>query len=78
LSQHSAAGPKIALATGGIACNKRRQQPSIVQGETCETEQAKVERSELLALCLDCGKKLKMLKRHLMTDHGLAPEEYRA
>jgi predicted transcriptional regulator len=28
-------------------------------------------------ICLDCGKKLKMLKRHLMTDHGMAPEQYR-
>ena len=28
--------------------------------------------------CLEDGKKLKMLKRHLMTDHGLTPEEYRA
>jgi predicted transcriptional regulator len=28
--------------------------------------------------CLEDGKKLKMLKRHLMTDHGLTPEAYRA
>ena len=28
-------------------------------------------------VCLDCGKKFKMLKRHLMTDHGMTPEEYR-
>jgi len=28
-------------------------------------------------ICLDCGKKLKMLKRHLMTDHSLTPEQYR-
>ncbi len=28
--------------------------------------------------CLECGEKLKMLKRHLMTDHGLTPEDYRA
>ncbi|AXK43693.1 MucR family transcriptional regulator [Erythrobacter aureus] len=27
--------------------------------------------------CLDCGKKMKMLKRHLNTEHGLTPEEYR-
>ena len=27
--------------------------------------------------CLDCGKKMKMLKRHLSTDHGLTPDEYR-
>lgn len=27
--------------------------------------------------CLECGAKLKMLKRHLHTDHGLSVEEYR-
>lgn len=27
--------------------------------------------------CLECGAKLKMLKRHLDTDHGLTPAEYR-
>ena len=29
-------------------------------------------------ICLEDGKKMKMLKRHLMTDHGLTPAEYRA
>ena len=28
-------------------------------------------------VCLDCGKHLSMLKRHLMTDHRLMPEQYR-
>ena len=28
-------------------------------------------------ICLEDGKKMKMLKRHLMTDHGLTPEDYR-
>lgn len=28
-------------------------------------------------VCLEDGMKFKMLKRHLMTDHGLTPEEYR-
>ena len=27
--------------------------------------------------CLDCGMELKMLKRHLMTHHGMTPEQYR-
>lgn len=27
--------------------------------------------------CLECGAKMKMLKRHLNTDHGLTPAEYR-
>jgi predicted transcriptional regulator len=29
-------------------------------------------------VCLEDGKKLKMLKRHLMTSFGLTPDEYRA
>ncbi len=28
-------------------------------------------------VCLEDGKKQKMLKRHLMTNHGLTPNEYR-
>jgi predicted transcriptional regulator len=27
--------------------------------------------------CLECGKQMKMLKRHLSTDHGLSVDEYR-
>lgn len=29
-------------------------------------------------VCLEDGKKMKMLKRHLMTDHKMTPEQYRA
>ena len=29
-------------------------------------------------VCLEDGKKLKMLKRHLMTHYNMTPEEYRA
>jgi predicted transcriptional regulator len=28
--------------------------------------------------CLECGARMKMLKRHLGTDHGMTPAEYRA
>jgi predicted transcriptional regulator len=28
-------------------------------------------------VCLEDGKRMKMLKRHLMTDHGMTPDEYR-
>jgi predicted transcriptional regulator len=28
-------------------------------------------------ICLDDGKKLKMLKRHLMTHYGMTPDDYR-
>ena len=29
-------------------------------------------------ICLEDGKKLKMLRRHLMTHHGMTPDDYRA
>src|SRR3954468_17244535 len=29
-------------------------------------------------VCLEDGKKMKMLKRHLRTDHGMTPAEYRS
>jgi predicted transcriptional regulator len=28
-------------------------------------------------VCLDCGKRQKMLKRHLMTNHAMTPDQYR-
>jgi predicted transcriptional regulator len=28
-------------------------------------------------VCLDCGKGFKTLKRHIGTDHGMTPDEYR-
>lgn len=28
-------------------------------------------------VCLVCGRKLKMLKRHLASDHGMTPDDYR-
>jgi predicted transcriptional regulator len=28
-------------------------------------------------ICMECGKKMTMLKRHLMTEHGLAIDQYR-
>jgi predicted transcriptional regulator len=29
-------------------------------------------------VCLECGASLKMLKRHLATDHDMTPDQYRA
>lgn len=37
---------------------------------------ASVKRDHLV--CLEDGKKMKMLKRHLATDHGMSPADYRA
>jgi predicted transcriptional regulator len=29
-------------------------------------------------VCLDCGQSFKILKRHILTDHQLTPDQYRA
>jgi len=34
--------------------------------------------TEDFIICLEDGKKLKMLKRHLMTAYGMTPDDYRA
>lgn len=57
-------------------------------GLSAETPAATVEQVPAVSLrssikpdfivCLEDGKKLKMLKRHLMTDHQMTPSEYRA
>jgi predicted transcriptional regulator len=44
--------------------------------EPAVSVRASVKRDHIV--CLEDGKKMKMLKRHLMTDHGLTPAEYRA
>ena len=33
--------------------------------------------SDKILTCLECGMKMKMLKRHLLTVHGMTPEDYR-
>lgn len=40
------------------------------------TVRASIKRDHLV--CLEDGKKMKMLKRHLMTEHGMTPTEYRS
>lgn len=55
-------------------------------GETAPVEEEKPEpavsvRSSVKKdhlVCLEDGKKMKMLKRHIMTEHGMTPDEYRA
>ena len=48
--------------------NKPRPDPAVsVRSSTKRTH----------IVCLDCGKKMKMLKRHLSTEHGMTPDDYR-
>jgi predicted transcriptional regulator len=47
-----------------------------VAPEPAVSVRASVKRDHLV--CLEDGKKMKMLKRHLMTKHGMTPADYRA
>lgn len=59
-----------ALANLGAPAPVAEERP-----EPAVTVRASVKRDHLV--CLEDGKKMKMLKRHLMTEHGMSPEEYR-
>lgn len=47
----------------------KRQKPAVTIGKSVTPDHI---------ICLEDGKKQKMLKRHLRTAHGMTPEEYRA
>ena len=51
------------------------QQPVLPKPESAVTVRQSVTAGHIV--CLDCGKHFSMLKRHLMTDHKLTPEQYR-
>ena len=50
--------------------------PEVVKQEPAVSIRASVKPDYIV--CLEDGKKLKMLKRHLMTSYGLTPDAYRA
>ncbi len=64
----------IHATLGGLA--------SGVPGEVATTQKPAVNMKKSITpeyvICLEDGKKLKMLKRYLRTRYGLSPEEYRA
>lgn len=60
-----------ALAALGEAAEPVEDRP-----EPAVSVRSSVKRDHLI--CLEDGKKMKMLKRHLMTEHGMSPDEYRA
>ena len=60
-----------ALSTLGRVAGVKEERP-----EPAVTVRASVKKDHIV--CLDCGKRMKMLKRHLSTEHGITPDEYRA
>ena len=53
---------------GGGLSSEARPEPAV-------SVRASLKKDHLV--CLDCGQKMKMLKRHLSTEHNLTPDEYR-
>ena len=60
-------------ALSGIGGEGEREEP---RPDPAVSVRASVKKDHIV--CLDCGKKMKMLKRHLSTEHGLSIDEYKA
>ena len=58
----------LAGLDGSRASHETRPEPAV-------SVRSSVKKDHIV--CLDCGKKMKMLKRHLSTEHGMTPDEYR-
>ena len=59
----------LASLGGAPAPVEEKQQPAVSVRASIKPE---------YIVCLEDGKKLKMLKRHLMTHYGMTPDDYRA
>ena len=56
------------LANGRAPAGNGRQDPAVSVKKSVTPD---------YIICLECGRKQKMLKRHLRTTYGLSPEQYR-
>ena len=56
------------LAGGKLAGAPARHEPAVPVKKSVTPD---------YIICLECGKKQKMLKRHIRTAYGLSPEQYR-
>ena len=50
-------------------------EPEEVRPDPAVSVRASIKKDHIV--CLDCGKKMKMLKRHLMTEHDMTIDDYR-
>ena len=65
----------ITTVYGALAGLGGTPQVEEARPEPAVSVRASVKRDHLV--CLEDGKKMKMLKRHLMTEHGMTPDDYR-
>ena len=66
---HAVSQEAPASLNGGAQAGVTRQQPAVPIIDCFNAD---------YLICLEDGKKMKMLKRHLRTEYNLSPEEYRA
>ena len=67
--------PSLIQNVYGALAGLGAEEVEVARPEPAVSVRASVKNDHLV--CLEDGKKMKMLKRHLMTDHGLTPDEYR-
>lgn len=60
-------------ALAGLSSGESAEEP---RPDPAVSVRSSVKKDHLV--CLDCGKKMKMLKRHLSTEHDMSPDDYRA
>lgn len=73
------AGEMPALITGIYGALDGLGNPPAIQAEShvpAVSVRASVKHDRVT--CMECGLQAKMLKRHLMTEHGLKPDQYRS
>jgi predicted transcriptional regulator len=80
-SHNQLAASELATLVGAVAGELRKvgvrpAEPAQVRPEPVVPVRRSIASGHLV--CLMCGKKQKLLKRHLSTEHALTPEQYRS
>lgn len=79
VSNNSVSGDEVAglisSVYSALAALGNETAPVEVAPEPAVSIRSSVKRDHIV--CLDCGKKMKMLRRHLTSEHGLDPQAYR-
>jgi predicted transcriptional regulator len=68
--------PRLIQSVYGSLAGLGQEEPVEEKREPAVSIRASVKADALT--CLECGAKMKMLKRHLASDHGLTPADYRS
>ena len=73
--------PNLVGKVGGLVCEIAKAQVPAAHASaspvTAGGSRRKAASTPETLSCLECGMKMKMLKRHLLTVHGMTPEGYR-